>query len=118
MSFLIDPPTLYAAGEAYARAMPESAQGRAAGAVGAAVVGGFLAVSVSLWLERPELRPMWRAFGARGGREFMVGSGLFGWKDARRAGPREHALAAAAFLTYPLWYRLGWDHGRRARPRA
>lgn len=118
MSFLVDPPLLYAAGEAYARGLPESAQGRQAGASGALCVATFLSVSVACWLERPEARPLWRAFGARSGREFMVSHGLFRWKRARRAGPREHALAALGFATYPLWFRLGWDHGRRARPRS
>ena len=80
MSFLIDPPALYAAGEAYARGAPESAQGRAAGFVGAGVVAGILALAL------------------------------------RRPGAKEHALVLAALATYPLWYWLGWDHGRRARP--
>jgi hypothetical protein len=110
MSFLADPPLLYAAGEAYARALPESAQGRAAGVAGALTVAAFVAVSAACWTERPEARPLWRAFGARSGREFMVGNGLVRWRRARRAGTREHALAAAAFATYPLWFRLGWDH--------
>jgi hypothetical protein len=116
MSFLVDPPLLYAAGEAYARVLPESLQGREAGTAGALIVGSFVAVSAACWLERPETQPLWRAFGAGSGREFMVGNGLFRWRRARRAGPREHALAALAFATYPLWFRLGWDHGRRMRP--
>jgi hypothetical protein len=116
VSFLVDPPALYAAGEAYARAAPESAQGRAAGVVGAGVVASFLAVSVALWLDRPWVRPLWKAFGARDGRDFQVGTGVFHVDAVRRPGTREHALAAAGFLTYPLWYWMGWDHGRRSRP--
>ena len=116
MSFLVDPPALYAAGEAYARIAPESAQGRTAGLVGAGVVGTFLAVSVGLWLDAPFTRPLWRAFGARSGREFQVGTGLVDVPAVRRPGARPHAFAALGFLTYPLWYWLGWDHGRRARP--
>ena len=116
MSFLVDPPALYAAGEAYARAVPESGQGRAAGVVGAGVVASFLAVSVSLWLDLPWVRPLWRAFGARNGTEFQVSTGAFRVRAVRKPGSREHALAVAGFLTYPLWYWLGWDHGRRARP--
>ena len=116
MSFLVDPPLLYAAGETYARALPESAQGRQAGVIGALTVTVFAGVSLACWLERPEAAPLWRAFGARSGREFMVSHGLFRSRRARRAGGREHALAAAAFATYPLWWRMGWDHGRRARP--
>jgi hypothetical protein len=116
VSFLFDPPALYAAGEAYARGLPESAQGRAAGVAGAGVVATFWAVSVSLWLELPWVRPMWRPTKARSGRDFMVGSGVVSVGRMRRLGTREHALAVLAFLSYPLWYRLGGDHGRRARP--
>ena len=48
MSFLIDPPWLYANGRAYAAPAPERAQGRAAAAAGAATMADFWAVSVSL----------------------------------------------------------------------
>jgi hypothetical protein len=34
--------------------------------------------------------------------------------NARRVGPRMHALAAAVFASYPLWYWAGYAHGRRA----
>ena len=78
MSFLIDPPLLYAAGEAYARGLPESAQGRQAGIAGAGAVGALLAIGA---LRRP------------------------------------HAVAAVGVVVYPLAFRLGWDRGRRARPR-
>jgi hypothetical protein len=117
VSFLADPPILYAAGEAYARTAPESAQGRTAGIVGAGVVGVFLGVSVALWLDRPWVKPLWRAFGARNGTDYQVGgSRLFHVDAVRNPGKREHALAAIGFALYPLWYWLGWDHGRRARP--
>ena len=116
MSFLVDPPALYAAGETYARTAPESAQGRTAGVVGAGVVASFLAVSVSLWLDLPWVRPLCRLFGARSGTEFQVSTGAFRVDAVRKPGTREHALAGLGFLTYPLSYWLGWDHGRRARP--
>jgi len=117
VSFLADPPLLYAAGEAYARTAPESAQGRTAGVVGAGVVATFVGVSLSLWLDQPWVRPLWRLFGARDGTDFQVGGTWLGHVDAvRKPGRREHALAGLVFLTYPLWYWLGWDHGRRARP--
>jgi hypothetical protein len=116
VSFLFDPPALYAAGEAYARGAPESAQGRTAGVVGAGVVGGFLAVSVSLWLELPWVRPMWRAARARSGRDFMVGSGVVSVGRLRPVDTRAHVVAGLAFASYPLWYWMGWDHGRRPRP--
>ena len=52
MSFLIDPPWLYANGEAYARLAPESAQGRKPPPRVPATIGGFWLVSVSLYLNR------------------------------------------------------------------
>jgi hypothetical protein len=116
VSFLFDPPALYAAGEAYARGAPESAQGRTAGLAGAGVAAVFVAVSASLWLELPWVSRMWRVARSRSGRDFMVGSGVVSVGPMRRVDSRVHGLAALAFLTYPLWYWLGWDHGRRARP--
>jgi hypothetical protein len=115
VSFLVDPPALYAAGEAYARAAPESAQGRTAGVVGAGVVTVFLAIAGSFWHDLPWTRPFWRALGARNGPDFQVGTGLFHVDAVQRPGPRENALATLGFLTYPLAWWLGWDHGRRAR---
>jgi hypothetical protein len=116
VSFLLDPPALYAAGEAYARTVPESAQGRTAGAVGAGAVGALLGIAVSFWLDLPWTRPFWRAVGAYSGPDAQVGTGLFHLRSLRRPGSREHALAAVGFLAYPLAWWLGWDHGRRARP--
>ncbi len=51
MSFLIDPPWLYATGVAYGRLMPERTP--AARAVHTATAGAFLATSISLYLDRP-----------------------------------------------------------------
>lgn len=115
MSFLIDPPWLYANGAAYGRLAPEPAQGWAATALGAAIATLFLATSVSLYLNRAWTRGIWEACGASDGRDWMLNSGVFHF-DARRAGPRTHALAAAIFATYPLWLWLGYRRGRRARP--
>lgn len=115
MSFLADPPILYAAGEAYARAVPESGQGRAAAVAGAGVVGTCLAVSVSLWLNASWTRPLWKAFGARSGREFQVANGIVDVPAVRKPEAGAHALAAVGFAAYPLWFWLGWDHGRRRR---
>lgn len=114
MSFLIDPPWLYANGEAYARLAPESAQGSAAKAVGLATMGVFWATSVSLYLNREWTRGIWQACGAEDGRDWMLNSGVFRF-DHRRASPRTHAVAALLFATYPLWLWLGYSRGRRAR---
>jgi hypothetical protein len=40
-----------------------------------------------------------------------------GRRAQRRARVRDDALAVAALASYPMWLWLGWDHGRRARPR-
>ena len=112
MSFLIDPPWLYANGRAYARLAPERAQGRAAAAAGAATIAGFWAVSVSLYLNRRWTGPIARVCRAEDGRDWMLNSGVFRF-DYRRAGPRTHAVAALLFATYPLWLRLGERAARR-----
>ncbi len=111
MSFLIDPPWLYATGRAYGRTMPE--QGKAAEAVQTATIGAFLATSISLYLDLPWTRPIWRACRAASGRDWMLNSGVLGI-DWRRAGMRTHLVSAAIFATYPLWLRLGISRGRRA----
>jgi hypothetical protein len=110
MSFLIDPPWLYATGRAYARLMPE--QTPAARAVNCATAGAFLATSISLYLDRPWTRPIWRACRAESGRDWMLNSGVL-HIDTRRAGRRTHAACALLFATYPLWLWLGLRHGMR-----
>jgi hypothetical protein len=111
MSFLIDPPWLYASGVAYGRLMPERTP--AARAVQTATAGVFLATSISLYLDRPWTRPIWRACRAESGRDWMLNSGVFKF-DWRAAGPRTHKVSAAIFATYPLWLWLGIRRGRRA----
>ena len=119
VSILTDPPALLLGGEAYARALPESAQGGLANAAGAAVLATFWAGAALFWLDHPLTIPVRRGLGYRSGREFMLRFPLpdRGRRRRRRRDPREDALALAAFATYPLCLWLGWDHGRRARPR-
>ena len=107
MSFLIDPPLLYANGRAYAPLAP-----RPAAAVGTATMAVFWAVSVSLYLNRPWTRPIWRICRASDGRDWMLNSGVLRL-DSRHAGTATHAVSAAIFATYPLWLWLGWRDGRR-----
>lgn len=109
MSFLIDPPWLYAAGRAYGRLTrrPGSEPSPARDALmEVATAGLFLGVSISLYQDRPWTRPIWRACKAQSGRDWMLNSGVFkfDWQDA---GARTHALSAAIFATYPLWLWLG-----------
>jgi hypothetical protein len=111
MSFLIDPPWLYATGRAYGRLMPERTP--AAQAIGSATAGVFLVTSVSLYLDRPWTRRIWEACRAQDGRDWMLNSGVFRI-DHRRAGPRTHTVAALLFATYPLWLWLGERRGRAA----
>jgi hypothetical protein len=112
MSFLIDPPWLYANGRAYAALAPERAQGRTAAATGAATMAVFWAVSISLYLDKGWTRPVWRLCRARSGRDWMLNSGVLRL-DPDAAGPATHAVSAALFASYPYWLWRGWRDGRR-----
>jgi hypothetical protein len=114
VSFLIDPPWLYANGQAYARLGPESAQGRTAGALGLATIAAFWIVSVSLYLNRRWIDPLAKACRAEDGRDWMLNSGIFRF-DHRRAGAGTHAAAVLIFVTYPFWLWLGYRRGLEAR---
>lgn len=111
MSFLIDPPWLYATGRAYGRLMPDE-QAPAARIVHTATAATFLGVSISLYLNLPWTRRIWEFCRAHDGRDWMLNSGVFRF-DFRRAGPRTHAISALLFLTYPFWLRLGEKRARR-----
>jgi hypothetical protein len=110
MSFLIDPPWLYATGRAYGRLMREETP--AARAVSRATLGVFLATSISLYLNRLWTRPISRACRAQDGRDWMLNSGVLRI-DHRRVRTRVHVLAALIFATYPLWLMLGERSARR-----
>jgi hypothetical protein len=107
MSFLIDPPWLYANGRALARVAPPQRRAPLA----AATLGVFLVTSISLYLDRPWTRPIWRLCRARSGRDWMLNSGVLRL-DPDRAGAPTHAVSAALFATYPLWLWLGLRHAR------
>jgi hypothetical protein len=117
VSIVVDPPMLIADGELYARVMPESAQGGAAKAVGTLTVAVFWVAAAALWFDHPAVVPFRKRLGYRSGREFMLRFPLPDRGRRRRRDRREDAIAAAVFASYPLWWWLGWDHGRRARPR-
>jgi hypothetical protein len=110
MSFLVDPPWLYATGRAYGRLMPEPTP--AARAVSRLTAGAFLATSISLYFDRPWTRRLWEACRAETGRDWMLNSGVL-HLDFKRAGWRTHVLSALLFATYPLWLALGERRGRR-----
>jgi hypothetical protein len=111
MSFLIDPPWLYATGRAYGRLVPND-KAPAARVLSRGTAGLFLGTSISLYLNLPWTRRIWEACRAQDGRDWMLNSGVFRF-DFRRASPRTHAIAATLFLTYPLWLRLGEKRSRR-----
>jgi hypothetical protein len=112
MSFLIDPPWLYATGQAYGRLLPERT--RASRALQTATAGTFLVTSISLYLNRPWTRPIWERCGAQDGRDWMLNSGVFRFEH-RRVSRRVHAVSALAFATYPWWLWLGERAARSDR---
>jgi hypothetical protein len=121
MSVLVDPPLLLATGESYARALPESAQGGSAQLAGTLTLGTFWGVAAAFWFDHPVTVPVRRALGYHSGREFMLRFPLpdRGRRRRRRRGSsREEIAALGALAAYPLWLYLGWDHGRRTRPRS
>ena len=110
MSFLIDPPWLYANGRAYAAAGGPG--GAAAKALGAATIATFWGVSVSLYLNRRWTKPVWEACRAEDERDWMLNSGVLRL-DHRHAGRATHAVSALLFASYPYWLWKGYKDGRR-----
>jgi hypothetical protein len=107
MSFLIDPPWLYANGRVLATQVPPEQRDKLA----AATLGVFLVTSISLYLDCRWTTPIWRLVRARSGRDWMLNSGVFKL-DADRAGTPTHLVSGALFATYPLWLWLGLRHGQ------
>jgi hypothetical protein len=111
MSFLIDPPWLYATGRLYGARMPERAQGPTAAVLGATTMAIFWGTSISLYLDKRWTAPIWKACRARSGRDWMLNSGVFGFRHDDVGAPT-HGVSAAIFATYPLWLWLGYRHAR------
>jgi hypothetical protein len=111
MSFLIDPPWLYANGRAYGRLTREAPDAKRDALMGAATMALFWGVSISLYQERRWTRPLWRACRASSGRDWMLNSGVLRL-DWRRARSPTHLLSAAIFATYPYWLWRGFRAGR------
>lgn len=109
MSFLVDPPLLVAAGAAIERVTPDERRARVFEAV---TITGFLATSVSLYLNAPWTDWVAKLCGAESGRDWMLNSGVFGFEH-RRSTRATHIVASVLFTTYPLWLRAG----RRLFPR-
>lgn len=112
MSFLIDPPLLVASGAAVELATEgDEAKARR---LRAGLVGLFVGVSLALYANAPGLGLIWRPFGARSGREYMLTSGL-AQVDEESFPPARHAAALSLFALYPLWAKLGSALVRQAR---
>ena len=109
MSFLIDPPWLYAIGRTTTSQVADERTGKA---LAAATMGVFYGVSVGLYLNQRWTKPIWWLCRADDGRDWMLNSGVLR-PDHRDAGAATHALSAALFASYPLWLWLGWRRGRR-----
>ena len=112
MSFLLDPPLLFASGVLIERALPQERRDVAE----AATLGVFFGGSFGLYNNVPGLGLLWRPFRARNGRDFMWNSGVFGVNTTPEAGKREwplHAAAGGIFATYPFFLKLGRKLGRR-----
>jgi hypothetical protein len=107
MSFLIDPPWLYANGRAIAQIAPPERQKPLA----AVTLAVFLVTSISLYANARWTRPIVWLCRARSGRDWMLNSGVLRI-DEERAGTPTHAVSAALFTTYPLWLWLGLRHDR------
>jgi hypothetical protein len=112
VSFVIDPPLLVASGAAIEAVVGEDEI--TARRLRGGVAGFFVLVSMALYANAPGLDRLWRPFGSRSGREFMLTSGL-ARVDERRISVPQHATALSLFLLYPFWVRLGSALVRAAR---
>ncbi|MGH2755072.1 MAG: hypothetical protein ACRDLB_11640 [Actinomycetota bacterium] len=110
MSFLIDPPLLVASGAAIERVADDDA---AAARLEMLTIAGFLATSISLYLNASWTRWIATMCGADSGRDWMINSGVFDMEH-QKVGRRTHLASAAIFATYPLWLRLGRRLGSRS----
>jgi hypothetical protein len=111
MSFLIDPPWLYANGRAYGRLTREQPDAKRDAAFASSTMAVFWGVSIALYLDKPWTKPIWRLCRARSGRDWMLNSGVLRLDD-RRAGRLTHLVSGAIFATYPYWLWRGLRAGR------
>ena len=106
MSFLLDPPLLFASGLFLGRFVPEGSRRRR---IALAVVGLFYGVSGLLYLD---VLPWWNGTRLTRGSDWMLNSGL-NTRLKRTAGA--DVLAVLLFAAYPLWVWFGMALGRRSR---
>jgi hypothetical protein len=108
MSFLIDPPWLYATGRAAAPHLDEPTAKK----LGAATIAVFWGTSISLYLDKRWTTPIWKLCRARSGRDWMLNSGVFHF-PYKRVGRGTHVVSALLFASYPLWLWLGYERARQ-----
>ena len=108
MSFVLDPPLLFAAGVLIERSLEEDRRDIAE----AATLGVFFAGSFGLYNNVPGLGLLWRPFRAQNGRDFMWNSGVFNM-NTDELDSSAHAAAGGIFATYPFFIKLGRRLGRR-----
>ncbi len=109
VSFLADPPLLYATGREIGRRAPAPARRPLA----AATLALFWGVSIPLYLDQRWIGWFWRLLPARSGRDWMLNSGVLRL-DPDGAGPPTHAAAALLFaVAYPLALVAGLRRGLR-----
>lgn len=117
MSFILDPPLLFASGVGIGALAPDDTSATVAEA---GTIGLFWAVSVSLWQDRRWVGWAPPLLGAESGRAFMLNSGdlnlgvPLAFDPAKRSRGRD-AVAACVFATYPVWLHLGRRLGRKLR---
>lgn len=70
----------------------------------------FWGTSVSLYFNLEWTRWIWEMCYAASGRDWMINSGVFHF-DYENPGIMTHVLSALCFVTYPIWYGLGFFFG-------
>ena len=103
MSFLIDGPLLVGTGAAIGKIANDEDSAKRLEQL---TIAGFLATSVSLYMNAPWTRWIADMCKAESGRDWMINSGVFKFEHEKVSG-RTHMLSAAMFATYPLWLHLG-----------
>jgi hypothetical protein len=104
MSFLLDPPLLFASGAV--TEIVAAGEERLVRASRRVAVAGFVGVSLALYGNVRAVSDRWPMFGARSGREFMLTSGL-ARIDEHRLTRVQHVASLSMFALYPLWFELG-----------
>jgi hypothetical protein len=103
MSFLIDPPLLLGTGAVIEKIAGDEETARRLEQL---TIAGFLATSISLYMNAPWTRWMADMCKAESGRDWMLNSGVFKIEH-EKVSSRTHLASAAIFATYPIFLRMG-----------